>query len=301
MSPKRRLNSRATRCGSDRPRRLADSPVRNVSSSRRRTTEGTAAARLPSEAISACPERQVDAAVKVVPRSTPSAYIAFAPLVGCRLLGMRRGFPRRRVGLPAHTVGAWQPLAPSRTSSPSSPATTPPAPTPCWRRAGTVTCPPDLVAEAVVNYADTAPVEVAEHLAPFVTANSGVPALDQADGRRRLVGAAGHRARPSRPASTRTSTRRAPPATTPRPATPRPVDARRSTSAAARRPIPAPRPRTSDADSLDEAPEPVDATVEEPAAQELDGNGYDAAAAPIDLSDVDDADGDEVDPAELDG
>jgi hypothetical protein len=35
--------------------------------------------------------------------------------------------------------------------------------------------PPDLVAEAVVSYADTAPVEVAEHLAPYVTAHSAVP------------------------------------------------------------------------------------------------------------------------------
>lgn len=33
--------------------------------------------------------------------------------------------------------------------------------------------PADLVAEAVVNYADTAPAEVAEHLAPFVTAHTG--------------------------------------------------------------------------------------------------------------------------------
>ncbi|MEV0713124.1 hypothetical protein [Asanoa sp. NPDC050611] len=36
--------------------------------------------------------------------------------------------------------------------------------------------PPDLVAEAVVSFAGTAPAEVAEHLAPFVTAHSGVPA-----------------------------------------------------------------------------------------------------------------------------
>jgi hypothetical protein len=35
--------------------------------------------------------------------------------------------------------------------------------------------PAHLVAEAMVNYADTAPVEVAEHLAPYVTAHSGVP------------------------------------------------------------------------------------------------------------------------------
>ena len=39
--------------------------------------------------------------------------------------------------------------------------------------------PPDLVAEAVVSYADTAPVEVAEHLAPYVTAHSAVPAGDE--------------------------------------------------------------------------------------------------------------------------
>ncbi|GIF70569.1 hypothetical protein [Asanoa siamensis] len=35
--------------------------------------------------------------------------------------------------------------------------------------------PPDLVAEAVVSFAGSAPAEVAEHLAPFVTAHSGVP------------------------------------------------------------------------------------------------------------------------------
>jgi hypothetical protein len=36
--------------------------------------------------------------------------------------------------------------------------------------------PDHLVAEAVVSYADTAPVEVAEHLAPYVTAHSAVGA-----------------------------------------------------------------------------------------------------------------------------
>jgi len=41
--------------------------------------------------------------------------------------------------------------------------------------------PPDLVAEAIVNYADTAPVEVAEHLAPYVTAHSGVPTADDTE------------------------------------------------------------------------------------------------------------------------
>lgn len=39
--------------------------------------------------------------------------------------------------------------------------------------------PDELVAEAIVSYADTAPVEVAAHLAPFVTAHSAVP-LDPA-------------------------------------------------------------------------------------------------------------------------
>jgi hypothetical protein len=39
--------------------------------------------------------------------------------------------------------------------------------------------PADLVAEAVVSYADTAPPEVAEHLAPFVTAHSAVPTGDE--------------------------------------------------------------------------------------------------------------------------
>jgi hypothetical protein len=36
--------------------------------------------------------------------------------------------------------------------------------------------PDELVAEAVVSYAETAPVEVAEHLAPYVTAHSAVGA-----------------------------------------------------------------------------------------------------------------------------
>jgi hypothetical protein len=43
--------------------------------------------------------------------------------------------------------------------------------------------PDGLVAEAVVSYADTAPVEVAEHLAPYVMAHSAVyPAADLAAG-----------------------------------------------------------------------------------------------------------------------
>jgi hypothetical protein len=39
-----------------------------------------------------------------------------------------------------------------------------------------------LVNEAIVNYADTAPTEVAEHLAPFVMAHSPVPVDDPAAG-----------------------------------------------------------------------------------------------------------------------
>jgi hypothetical protein len=42
--------------------------------------------------------------------------------------------------------------------------------------------PEGLVAEAVVNYADTAPYEVAEHLAPFVRANSAVPQPSEGTG-----------------------------------------------------------------------------------------------------------------------
>jgi hypothetical protein len=38
--------------------------------------------------------------------------------------------------------------------------------------------PGQLVTEAIVNYADTAPAEVAEHLAPFVMAHSPVPVDD---------------------------------------------------------------------------------------------------------------------------
>ena len=41
--------------------------------------------------------------------------------------------------------------------------------------------PPDLLAEALVSYAHTAPPEVAEHLSPFVIAHSGVPDLEDGD------------------------------------------------------------------------------------------------------------------------
>ena len=53
------------------------------------------------------------------------------------------------------------------------------------RVSGHADLPDGLAAEAVVSYADTAPIEVAEHLAPFVMANSPVPIaggyLDTAD------------------------------------------------------------------------------------------------------------------------
>jgi hypothetical protein len=156
--------------------------------------------------------------------------------------------------------------------------------------------PPDLVAEAVVNYADTAPVEVAEHLGPFVTANSGVPALDQAEGAddwSALLATA-----PTVDAGLDPDVDAPGTADDDAPAGEATVDVDFGGGAAADLGAEAP---DVDADSLDEAPEPVDATVEEPAAQEFDGNVYDTAAAPIDLSDVDDIDGDEVDPAELDG
>src|SRR5215469_14962088 len=49
--------------------------------------------------------------------------------------------------------------------------------------AGHPQLPAGLVAEAVVSYADTAPIEVAEHLAPYVMAHSAVPtgAVDDVD------------------------------------------------------------------------------------------------------------------------
>jgi hypothetical protein len=54
--------------------------------------------------------------------------------------------------------------------------------------------PNDLVSEAIVNYADTAPAEVAEHLAPFVMAHGPVPGEgdDHADGLGLLASAPVH-------------------------------------------------------------------------------------------------------------
>ncbi len=47
--------------------------------------------------------------------------------------------------------------------------------------AGHPDLPGDLVAEALVSYAATAPPQVAEQLGPFVTAHSGVPAVEDGD------------------------------------------------------------------------------------------------------------------------
>jgi hypothetical protein len=49
------------------------------------------------------------------------------------------------------------------------------------RANGHTDLPDRLVAEAVVSYADTAPVEVAEHLAPYVEAHGPVPSAGAGD------------------------------------------------------------------------------------------------------------------------
>jgi hypothetical protein len=49
------------------------------------------------------------------------------------------------------------------------------------RDSGHPDLPEALVSEAVISFADTAPVEVAEHLAPYVAANSPVPAIEADD------------------------------------------------------------------------------------------------------------------------
>ncbi|MFV2102328.1 hypothetical protein [Micromonospora sp. LOL_024] len=50
------------------------------------------------------------------------------------------------------------------------------------RASGFTDLPPDLLAEAVVNFADTAPAEIAEHLAPFVMAHGPIAQADTAAG-----------------------------------------------------------------------------------------------------------------------
>jgi hypothetical protein len=49
------------------------------------------------------------------------------------------------------------------------------------RAGGHADLPDGLVAEAVVNFADTAPIEVGEHLARYVAAHSAVPQLGEVD------------------------------------------------------------------------------------------------------------------------
>ena len=155
-----------------------------------------------------------------------------------------------------------------------------------------------------MNYADTAPVEVAEHLAPFVhgaqrgaarrptargAPTAGWTLLATAPGRRRPA------LDPDVDDARRHRRRRQPgadPAATPA------VDLRRRLRRRRRRPTPAPtaadgrcRRRSTT------APEPVDATVAEPAAPDVRRRpADDAAAAPTDPSDADDVDGDESTP-----
>src|SRR3954451_13000634 len=74
LSPTLRLNSRAMRSGSVTDRTSAASPYIVEPSSRKSTTEGTAAVCVPSVRISARPSRHAAAAVKVVPRSTPRTH-----------------------------------------------------------------------------------------------------------------------------------------------------------------------------------------------------------------------------------
>lgn len=55
-----------------------------------------------------------------------------------------------------------------------------PEPSDALRDGGHGDLPEGLVAEAIVSYADTAPAEVAEHLAPFVAGHGPVPLDDPA-------------------------------------------------------------------------------------------------------------------------
>jgi hypothetical protein len=159
--------------------------------------------------------------------------------------------------------------------------------------------PPDLVAEAVVNYADTAPVEVAEHLAPFVTAHSAVPPLDEVDGEADWSALLASAPAVEADLDADLDPDLAPDA----------VDATDASDIDA--------PGTDDVDfgvgaddvsEIDFAVEADDdasleaAPVEDEPAAPAD-DAYDEVGAPIDLSDVEgvDDDGDDVDPADLDG
>src|SRR5690606_4466074 len=164
VSPSRRLNSRDTRCGSDMPRRLAASPVRMVSSSRSSTTDGMTGARLPREAISACPSRHTAAAVKVVPRSIPSAYIA-SPRSSAFGGGSWWGGGWRGMS-PTHRPGSGPTVGPVvtlREVFEELAGAGHPDPAAVLREHG-FDLPEAELRYALVTYAHSAPVDVAGHL-----------------------------------------------------------------------------------------------------------------------------------------
>ncbi len=79
-SPRRRLNSRAIRLGSWRPRRSAASPVSSAPLSSRKATDGVTRACPASGTMFKVPAEAAAAAVKLVPRSIPTLYIFRIPL-----------------------------------------------------------------------------------------------------------------------------------------------------------------------------------------------------------------------------
>ena len=159
--------------------------------------------------------------------------------------------------------------------------------------------PPDLVAEAVVNYADTAPVEVAEHLAPFVTAHSAVPTLDEvdddADWSALLATAPAVEAGLDADLDPDIATDATDASDVDAPGTDD-VDFGVGADDISEIDFAVEADAPDDDASLDAAP-----VEDEPAAPADDA--YDEVGAPIDLSDVEgvDDDGDDVDPADLDG
>src|SRR6185295_18148136 len=99
-SPMRRLNSRASRAGSDCPRRSAASPISRPPSGLTNTSDGISARRLPRRATSTRPSASTAAAVCVVPRSIPNPYrIATLPTLRRDLAFRGDGAPLRAVGL----------------------------------------------------------------------------------------------------------------------------------------------------------------------------------------------------------
>src|SRR5690349_7373360 len=99
-SPTRRLNSLATRSGSETARRRAVSPVRSSPSARSSSTDGIAAPRVASCTTSVRPSRRMAAAVKVVPTSTPSQYrpAISGTLVAPRVVPVRPALGPEHVG-----------------------------------------------------------------------------------------------------------------------------------------------------------------------------------------------------------